>query len=142
MLGLGAIMTGAKAFVGGIKGAQDGGGLKGFVTGAKDQLLGNNVNEDLASQVEANTEKLNAMQSGESTAVNATFKDGKRIGSAVNPIPATNPTTPAEVTATGQTPAFGSPNFAEPGASVMNAVSDPNQPTPPLPFYGNKQQTT
>lgn len=130
-------MTGAKALVGGIKGAQDGGGFKGFVTGAKDQLLGNNVDEDLASQVEANTEKLNSMESGGTTG------QQKVLGSsAVNPIPATNPTTPADVTATGQTPAFGSPNFAEPGASVMNAVSDPNQPTPPLPFYGNKQQTT
>lgn len=137
MLGLGAMMTGAKALVGGIKGAQDGGGFKGFVTGAKDQLLGNNVDEDLASQVEANTEKLNSMESGGTTG------QQKVLGSsAVNPIPATNPTTPADVTATGQTPAFGSPNFAEPGASVMNAVSDPNQPTPPLPFYGNKQQTT
>ncbi len=130
-------MTGTKALMGGIKGAQDGGGFKGFVTGAKDQLLGNNVDEDLASQVEANTEKLNSMESGGTTG------QQKVLGSsAVNPIPATNPTTPADVTATGQTPAFGSPNFAEPGASVMNAVSDPNQPTPPLPFYGNKQQTT
>jgi len=137
MLGLGTIMTGTKALMGGIKGAQDGGGFKGFVTGAKDQLLGNNVDEDLASQVEANTEKLNSMESGGTTG------QQKVLGSsAVNPIPATNPTTPADVTATGQTPAFGSPNFAEPGASVMNAVSDPNQPTPPLPFYGNKQQTT
>ena len=134
MLGLGTIMTGTKALMGGIKGAQDGGGFKGFVTGAKDQLLGNNVDEDLASQVEANTEKLNSMESGGTTG------QQKVLGSsAVNPIPATNPTTPADVTATGQTPAFGSPNFAEPGASVMNAVSDPNQPTPPLPFYGNKQ---
>ena len=47
-------MTGTKALMGGIKGAQDGGGFKGFVTGAKDQLLGNNVDEDLASQVEFN----------------------------------------------------------------------------------------
>ena len=126
-------MTGTKALIGGIKGAQDGGGFKCFVSGA----LGSNVNENLTSQVEANTKKLNSMESGGTTG------QQKVLGSsAVNPIPATNPTTPAEVTATGQTPAFGSPNFAEPGASVMNAVSDPNQPTPPLPFYGNKQQTT
>ena len=135
---LGAVMTAGRALVGGIRGAKDGGGFKGFLKGAGGGALnlnqggGEGVSPEITAEISEIHDKVDTLLANESS--NSTSSSVP--ASTSTPVP----TRDWDTASVQQAPntngtGGGNPTFKPGDAGVMNAVSDPNQPTPGLPFY-------
>ena len=129
---------GTRALVGGIKGARDGGGFGGFVKGATERALNLHKEEGIPSEITDEISEINDKVDTLLADKNSSSTPSSESTNISNPIPTRDwDTASVQQAPTTNGTGGGSPTFNPQSARTMNAVSDPNQVSPGLPFYQN-----
>lgn len=130
--------VGTRALVGGIRGARDGGGVKGFMRGAAEGALNLNKEGGVSSEITDEISEINDKVDTLLADKNSSSTPSSESTNISNPVPTRDwDTASVQQVPTTNGTGGGSPTFNPQSARTMNAVSDPNQVSPGLPFYQN-----